>query len=65
MIKTDREENKALQMMKSHINGLTPSSAKDGLDQAINHAIEANDKAFKIMLENITTIAVMEDTYTI
>lgn len=65
MVKTYCEESKALQQMKFYINSLTSSTVKDGLTQAINHAIEANDKAFKIMLEKITTIGVMEDTYTI
>ncbi|KAF4545544.1 Exocyst complex component sec15 [Lasiodiplodia theobromae] len=36
--------------------------AKDGILQDINHAIETNDKAFKVMLENVTAIAMMEDT---
>ncbi|KAK0628012.1 hypothetical protein DIS24_g10883 [Lasiodiplodia hormozganensis] len=62
IVKKYREENKALQKMKSQIDSFTPSGAKDGLLQAINHAIETNDKAFKVMLENVTAIAMMEDT---
>lgn len=62
IVKKHREENKAPQKMKSQIDSFTPSGAKDGLLQAINHATETNDKAFKVMLENVTAIAMMEDT---